>query len=393
MVDHLGYIPILRPQASEFDALRQIKDSDRQLMTPLINVLPSSLKSDVDVATSLKGLAAKVVKSWCGSPILIDLQQIASGCSDTTEHPVVTLWQEIRQLDLPLCPSLKTTYIPVIGITQDSQYETATQFVMEQEKAGLCLRVTGEEVSQPTFWSEINSFLIRMKCLAEDVHLLIDFQLINKDSMPNITELCAKLPFLTQWRTLTVAAGSFPPNLTQFKAVNEYEHPRLEWRMWREQVAADLTLPRRPSFGDYGIYHPFYIPPAEFPSVSASIRYTSFDYWVIMRGRAIKLAGAQQYPAHAASLYERDEFCGADYSAGDAYIANMHDAYWANPGKVERPGNPKTWLQAGFNHHITQTARAVASLSAEIPNNVTVFSEPSKTTKGTSEQYKVLPQV
>lgn len=51
------------------------------------------------------------------------------------------------------------------------------------------------------------------------------------------------------------------------------------------------------------------------------------------------------------------EYRGAAFSAGDAYIFD----------KANHPtptGNARTWLQAGFNHHMTFVVRQIASLFA-----------------------------
>lgn len=67
--------------------------------------------------------------------------------------------------------------------------------------------------------------------------------------------------------------------------------------------------------------------------------------------------GAAQWPANAMLLCERPEFCGADFSAGDSYIASR-----AQMGAST--GNPSTWLAASVNHHMTFVVRQMANLAA-----------------------------
>jgi hypothetical protein len=111
-----------------------------------------------------------------------------------------------------------------------------------------------------------------------------------------------------------------------------------------------------PSFGDYTIQHPIFYEPVEGANVSASIRYTSEAYWVVMRGEGLRNrdgAGFAQYPANAELLLSRKEFCGSHFSYGDAYIWQM--------GSHQSPtnGNPETWLRAGINHHLVFQARQI----------------------------------
>ena len=48
-------------------------------------------------------------------------------------------------------------------------------------------------------------------------------------------------------------------------------------------------------------------------------------------------------------------FKGADYSDGDKYIAER-------AADTTKTGNPTTWLKAGLNHHLTLTAKQIATL-------------------------------
>ena len=92
---------------------------------------------------------------------------------------------------------------------------------------------------------------------------------------------------------------------------------------------------------------------------SASIRYTSDDYWLIMRGEdALRKDGPgfDQWPASAMILCDSPEYCTETFSAGDKYIKEM---------SVQRQetGNPQTWLEAGINHHMTFAVRQITNLS------------------------------
>ncbi len=72
----------------------------------------------------------------------------------------------------------------------------------------------------------------------------------------------------------------------------------------------------------YGVF----VEPLQGGNPSASIRYTADEYWVIMRGEGVlnkNGPGYAGYSANAQLLCERKEFCGADFSAGDEYIATM----------------------------------------------------------------------
>ena len=123
--------------------------------------------------------------------------------------------------------------------------------------------------------------------------------------------------------------------------------PRSDWITWRDQVR-QKDLNRKPTFGDYTIQYAIFREPPRYPNVSASIRYTYDEYWVIMRGEGLHNEdgpGYAQYAANAQLLCERSEFCGAEFSYGDRYIHQLSQ----ETGPI---GTPEVLLRAGINHHI-----------------------------------------
>ena len=107
-----------------------------------------------------------------------------------------------------------------------------------------------------------------------------------------------------------------------------------------------------------GIQHGVFREPVSFPHVSASIRYSAPEYWIVLRGEWLGKkdgAGAAQYPAEAQLLVDKPEYCGEAFSYGDKFLAVK-----ARDGA--HPGNPTQWLLAGINHHITLTTQMVRGL-------------------------------
>ena len=66
--------------------------------------------------------------------------------------------------------------------------------------------------------------------------------------------------------------------------------------------------------------------------------------------------GGAQYTANAILLRDRPEFYGPSFSEGDAYI-------FERSKRIDKHGNPKTWIQAGLNHHMTVVSRQIANLA------------------------------
>ncbi len=211
-------------------------------------------------------------------------------------------------------------------------------------------------MNQPTLPVRLQELLDFLELEPGEADLILDLQMTDGSGV-SLPGICDGLPSLHQWRTFTVASGAFPKDLRGFQ-VGQHVLARSDWHNWRDGVTNSGALSRLPSFSDYTIQHPIFGEPPEFPNTSASVRYTHYDYWVIMRGEGLRNdngPGFDQYPANALLLCERDEFCGAAFSYGDAYIHGIAE-------QTTQTGGLKTWLRAGINHHMTLVVRQIASL-------------------------------
>ena len=164
------------------------------------------------------------------------------------------------------------------------------------------------------------------------------------------------VPQVAAWRQVVLAAASFPEDLSEVDAATVSTLPRREWELWSMLQRRPKLLPRQDFvFGDYGIAHP--VPRELDPRtmrMSASIRYTTPDSWLVIKGRNVRQYGFEQYFDLCRALVNRPEYNGADFSWGDAYIAKCAE-------RVSGPGNATTWRKVGTNHHLTLVARQIAN--------------------------------
>ncbi|HKO81262.1 MAG TPA: hypothetical protein VJU78_12740 [Chitinophagaceae bacterium] len=150
---------------------------------------------------------------------------------------------------------------------------------------------------------------------------------------------------------IIVASGSFLTDLGRLPApptINSpaivYRLPRLEWNIWKALQAQKLPAPIK--YGDYGTKHPYYLP-AAFEG-SSSIKYTVENDFVIYRGRkgSEHAKGGGQYNDSAKLLINSPDYSGQNFSWGDAKIYEIGN-------RIDKPGNPGSWVQISQNHHIT----------------------------------------
>jgi hypothetical protein len=251
--------------------------------------------------------------------------------------------------------------VPVTGLSRrDEAHRTAVEAAVKRYQLDAAIRLVPTDLCDVQLKRELWGILHRLGRWPDHVHLIVDYQLLCEHQLPALRDVCSCLPNLDRWASFTFLAGSFPKDLTHCTQ-GRNELARLEWQLWSSQVLNRAELPRTPSYGDYAIQHPLFEESPPHPP-SASIRYTSEKCWIVMRGERYTNPdgpGAMQWPANAKRLWNSPEFCGDNFSPGDAYIAEKAQGY-GDP-KL-RPGNAKTWLQAGLSHHLTLVVRQIANL-------------------------------
>ena len=354
MFGHNHYVPILRWKRAERIALRQLRDGDRRVITPLMELVPGNFgPNSKDLVPAPQNVLAKVAtqvgKDWGASSIFVDLWLLSPmpRLRDGV-HPLAFLAAEVRCLGLAM--------IPVTGLSRDAAYQRAVGTITLLDRRGVCLRIHPTEMSSPDFVTRVDRLLSDLGVRKDQVDFCLDCQ-DHIHAPAGLSNLESVIPTLNMWRTFIVASGAFPPDLQGF-SIGQHLLPRADWLTWRRHVGARPRAARLPAYADYTIQCGHFAEPPERANFSASIRYAAPEDWVIMRGEGVFHDGSpgfSQWPANAQMLCGRPEFCGPDFSEGDRYIYEMaHQSV--------RTGGAETWLRAGINHHLTLVARQLASL-------------------------------
>jgi hypothetical protein len=189
-------------------------------------------------------------------------------------------------------------------------------------------------------------------------HLFIDLQDIPENYVPPLSvalpPTISNVPNLNQWDTVTLAGTGYP-RVLDVPAASISMLRRTEWILWNNVRNQISNLVKRLDFGDYAIQHPEISDFEPWMKISPKIIYAIQSDWIACKGRTVRTHTWNQTFAMCQQLVQRPEFCGATYSAGDAYIA-------ACAQQQVSCGNSKTWKQVGTNHHVTFVANQVANL-------------------------------
>lgn len=361
------YVPVLRGKQGEFWSLRDsqgwsVPGSEFEILdrlTPLLEVaeVPWDYEKERPAKTideHLGRVPENLEDCWgTARPIFLDLylipdhERMASG-----EHPIAHVFEEGRIRGLQL--------IPVTGRDRNNEARQAAIEQANKDQRGLCLRLTDEDLGDP---QELRRFfdgvLADLEGRPGDVDIVLDFGPVSPDAANTfkvaVESTIRTLAYVEEWRSLIFAATAFPENMSPFSADSVNLRERTEWNIWRDLRESD-DLPRTPTFGDYVINHPA-VPDVDprFMRMSANLRYTADEDWIILKGRNVRRHGFEQFNELCKKLVRREEFRGEDFSWGDDYIARC-------ARDEEGPGNATSWRRVGTTHHLAVVVDQMTSL-------------------------------
>ena len=354
------YVPLLKGKEGEFAALEELRADVRQLLTPLIEIprVPfdySNERPAKSLDEHVAGIADRLSRCWPDRALYLDLPWFG-------EEEQLSDGRVALESVLADCVSRGVQAVPVVSRTSSDRYLIAAGEYSDSSGTGACLRLLVEDFEEDIEpESEVQRILRAMGDIdISSLDLVIDLEDLGPDSSraPLIARsLFSMIPRTREWRNIILAAASFPEDLSAVGAATTTTLPRREWDLWKMLQRRPNLLPRQDMiFGDYGISHP--IPKELDPRImlmSANIRYTASDSWLVIKGRNVRQYGFDQYFELCRTLVERQEYSGRDFSWGDNYIA---ECAIGNTG----PGNATTWRKVGTNHHLTLVSRQAATL-------------------------------
>jgi hypothetical protein len=351
MFDYQHYVPVMRMKPAELRALRDLNPALRSLTTPILECPPRVLRG-CDTPAKLEKRTERFVEhlvGWTGRSVFIDFSMLPSSLTAQSLEAIAAKLA-LAGIRPALIVSLKTG--------SESTYARSVRTVLDRHGSAICLKVSPEELKLSRVDELIQARLKLYGASPASADLVVDRGGVDGQSY-RYEDFAHFIPWLSSWRTLTCLAGSFPEDLSRLAAGRIHRLQRFEWQHWR---LLQSWPGRRPSFGDYAIQHVLFKEPVAVPNYSASIRYTTENEFLVLRGEGVlneRGPGFGQYNGWAKLLIGTSEYFGATFSAGDHYVAERA-ANWKSSGSAQ------SWLQAGLSHHVTATALQVAGLLQQV---------------------------
>jgi hypothetical protein len=353
-----SYVPILKGKEGEFAALESLSNDVSKSIMPLIEVpgIPYDFSKERPSRTledHVVAVVERIKRCWPDRPIFVDLPWI-----EVDER--LPDGRDPIEVMLANCKRLEISAVPVVSRDTSELALLSTGRYAEETRLGCAVRLVVEDFEEDTDLEQEVSRIFESigRVDARSADLILDLEDVGADASRILLvtrSIFSMLPKKDEWRRLILSAASFPEDLSEVDASTISKLPRREWQLWK-------TLHRRPGFlprldiiySDYGIAHP--IPRELDPRtmrMSANIRYTAKEDWLIVKGRNVRQYGFEQYFDLCRLLVSREEYRGREFSWGDHYIA---ECAAGNLG----PGNATTWRKVGTNHHITTAVGSLA---------------------------------
>ncbi len=353
------YVPILKGKEGEYAALEELNSDVKSMIMPLIEVpaIPYDYASERPAKSldeHVEGIPARLRKSCWNTPLYLDLPWFGE---DETLQDGRNAFEGI----LSGCTQLGLTVVPVVSRESSLTSLAAAKAHVPNAIGSRCLRLLVEDFEENVdLESEVDRVLVGLgQSSASSTDLIIDLEDLGTDvgrAVLIARSILSMIPRKGEWRRVVLAAASFPEDLSNVSAASVQKLPRHEWDLWKTLQRRPGLLPRTDLiFGDYAMSHPIskVLDPRTM-RMSANIRYTVADEWLVIKGRNVRQYGFDQYFDLCSALVDRPEYTGRYFSWGDRYISDCADRH-------QGPGNATTWRKVGVNHHLTLLSRALSN--------------------------------
>ena len=342
------YVPILKGKRGELDALRDLQPSTRMRIRPLVEILPSPEEQDVisDVGKALDALAVR----WPLEPIMLDV-----GYFDLeTETGPTALGIAMNSAEGRLAHA-----VPVFRLADGAAVRADVARAANRDGHGAAIRLIGEDLD--LFPDELNDELAnaldRVELERGEIDLLIDLSAVTGAAAVLggsrlVASLVRELDGVSEFRSVTVASGAFPVDLSNVPPWTVGELPRDDAALYSRILRRPLA--RTIDYGDYAIAHPLLANGAPF-APPPQLRYTVADRWLTLKGKRNDPGGNSQFYDVCAMIAEHPDFVGAGLGPADKRIAEGRDSGLG-------PGNATTWRSIGTTHHIDLVVARLTTL-------------------------------
>jgi hypothetical protein len=336
----------------EFTALSAISPATRAAIEPVIEIVPEGERDDASqVQASVNKCATKLGNVWGKQRAFLDATHVDMSVDLGGHGPVYAA-----------CDSAEDWGVLAVPVLRLDDPELARQDVAalhRQFGRGVCIRLIGEDLDEDPIDLEdaINTLLSGCGLDRSNADLILDASAVDSEISSRgaarmIGSLLRDLDDLDDWRTITVAGGGFPADLSAYDPWVIGERPRFDADLWAHVMNRRRSR-RIPDYGDYAVAHPLLSVTGVAFAPAPQLRYTIDDQWLILKGRRKDPEGHAQFYRICDMIRQDLRFAGAAIGAADLRIANPY---------AQGPGNATIWRQLGTTHHLDFVVQRLTTL-------------------------------
>lgn len=340
------YTPALRWKKGEMEALGLLDEATREHLLPHI-IFPSLKARDIEEGRVLsrdefsQRQVGRLQRFWAALPFLADFRFLTLDPNDPSADAQVMddLLGSARRFGCKL--------IPVLDARVDAYRLGAFASHIQASGSGAAIRVGLPDLQDGTLRSVLTTLTATVATAPPECILVLDLGEATISSVTDFAKFSAE--WLTRlhdrgpWKRIIIEASGYP-TINPAKPNNDTRVPRDEWSCWCQIAQKDRSIYEWASFGDFGADHG----QIDFCAAGRAIthlRYATQHEWIISRGGDTTEEHDGTIRSVAKRIMASGQFMGADYSAGDEFIAEC-----ASGGA---PGNPSIWRRVNMVHHMT----------------------------------------
>lgn len=356
-------MPILKGKQGELNALREMFPPELEGAFPLVEVIDGSTVEDKSRDDVITAAVRKIENAWLRShpPLRIDAADLESegdaddrGVGQSSEPPAIRVLIDRLVAD-------GISVIPTVRLTDPPEVFRALEESCTRDGHGVLVRVTPNDLDDSVLPLD-RLVEARVSDLGigspELVDIVLDFGAIPDENSLALASRLGRylIGDLTRqrWRTVAVAGGAFPSDLSGVQAHTIGTLPRLDKQLW--QNLSRLQLDRPLDFADYAVAHPL-LPVGGAFAAPPQLRYTTDDAWLVMKGRRQDRRGHQQFFDICAAIVDRE---GPRFSPGLSWgDSRIWNAALSTENPVVGTGNASTWRSIATSHHMAWVVRSL----------------------------------
>ena len=353
------YIPILKGKQGELKALGEMFPEHYRGARPLLEVIGASNAADEGArATALANNVRKIAAVWRDDrpPLAIDAVDLEPDDTDDADVGVSAIRELIDALHAAHVPAL-----PVVRLSDPPQTFEALRESCGRDGHGALVRVTPSDLDDSVLplYQLIEARVSDLGIASPtDVDVLLDFGALPDENAVALASRLGRFLIgdLTRqpWRTVAVAGGAFPPDLSGVQANTIGTLPRLDKQLW--QSLNRIQLDRPLDFADYAVANPL-LPVGGAFAAPPQLRYTIDGSWLVMKGRRQDRRGHSQFYDICNTIARLDDArFDPRLSWGDDYI---NSAALSVSTPVITTGNASTWRSIATSHHLAWVVRSL----------------------------------